>query len=109
MMARKRYTTEQIIGLLREAEVRLGQRQAMGTICRGIAISEQTSLEPLASRKSTSVAANLDDLRLTLCDKQWSAANGDPIDFSRASLRRADFRFATLEAAELRGADLRDG
>ena len=34
-MARKRYTTEQIIGLLREAEVRLGQGQAIGTICRG--------------------------------------------------------------------------
>ena len=41
-MARKRYTTEQIIGLLREAEVRLGQGQAIGTICRGIGISEQS-------------------------------------------------------------------
>ena len=28
-MARKRYTTEQIIGLLREAEVRLGQGQTI--------------------------------------------------------------------------------
>ena len=35
-MARKRYTTEQIIGLLREAEVRLGQGQM---ICRGIGAS----------------------------------------------------------------------
>ena len=42
-MARKRYTTEQIIGLLREAEVRLGQGQAIGTICRGIGISEQSN------------------------------------------------------------------
>src|SRR5579863_1831893 len=33
-MARKRYTTEQIIGLLREAEVRLGQGETIGTICR---------------------------------------------------------------------------
>ena len=41
-MARKRYTTEQIIGLLREAEVRLGQGQSIGTICRGIGISEQS-------------------------------------------------------------------
>ena len=41
-MARKRFTTEQIIGLLREAEVRLGQGQAIGTICRGIGISEQS-------------------------------------------------------------------
>ena len=41
-MARKRYTTEQIIGLLREAEVRLGQGQTIGTICRGFGISEQS-------------------------------------------------------------------
>ena len=38
-MARKRYTTEQIIGLLREAEVRLGQGQTIGMICRGIGAS----------------------------------------------------------------------
>lgn len=30
-MARKQFTTEQIIGLLREAEVRLSQGQAIGT------------------------------------------------------------------------------
>ncbi len=41
-MARKRFTTEQIIGLLREAEVRLGQGQAIGTICRGLNILEQS-------------------------------------------------------------------
>jgi putative transposase len=41
-MARKRYTTEQIIGHLRQAEVRLGQGQAIGTICRGIGISDQS-------------------------------------------------------------------
>ena len=41
-MARKRYTTEQIIGQLREAEVRLGQGQTVGTICRGLGITEQT-------------------------------------------------------------------
>jgi putative transposase len=41
-MARKRYTTEQIIGHLREAEVRLGQGQTVGTICRGFGITEQT-------------------------------------------------------------------
>jgi hypothetical protein len=38
-MARKRFTTEQIIGLLREAEVRLSQGQAIGTVCRGIDVS----------------------------------------------------------------------
>lgn len=41
-MARKRYTTEQIIRLLREAEVRLGQEQTVGTICRALSITEQT-------------------------------------------------------------------
>jgi len=41
-MARKRYTTEQIIGLLREAEVGLSQGRTIGTICRGIGISEQS-------------------------------------------------------------------
>ena len=41
-MARKRFTTEQIIGLLREAEDRLGQGQAIGTICQGLNISEQS-------------------------------------------------------------------
>ena len=41
-MARKRYTTEQIIGLLREAEVRIGQGEAIGMICRGLGIAEQT-------------------------------------------------------------------
>jgi hypothetical protein len=32
-MAPKRFTTEQIIGLLREAEVRLSQGQAIGMVC----------------------------------------------------------------------------
>jgi putative transposase len=41
-MARKRYTTEQIIGLLREAEVRLGQGQTVGAICRGMGFTEQS-------------------------------------------------------------------
>ena len=41
-MARKRYTTEQIIGLLREAEVRLGQGQTIGTICRSMGFTEQS-------------------------------------------------------------------
>ena len=41
-MALKRYTTEQIIGLLREAEVRLSQGQTIGTICRSFGVSEQS-------------------------------------------------------------------
>ena len=41
-MARKRFTTEQIIGMLREADVRLSQGQSIGLICKGLSISEQS-------------------------------------------------------------------
>src|SRR6476660_6593649 len=41
-MARKGKTTEEIIGFLREAEVRIAQGETAGKICRGAGISEQT-------------------------------------------------------------------
>jgi hypothetical protein len=41
-MARKTFTREQIIGMLREAEVRLSQGQTIGVICKGFGISEQS-------------------------------------------------------------------
>jgi putative transposase len=41
-MARKDYTPEQAIGMLREAEVRLSQGEKIGKICRRLGISEQT-------------------------------------------------------------------
>jgi len=41
-MSRKRYTPEQIIGMLREAEVRLSQGEKVSAICRVLAISEQS-------------------------------------------------------------------
>jgi putative transposase len=41
-MARKDYTPEQAIGMLREAEVRLSQGEKIGKISRGLGISEQT-------------------------------------------------------------------
>ena len=41
-MARKRCTTEQIIGLLRAAEVRLSQGETIGGICRAFGISDQS-------------------------------------------------------------------
>ena len=37
-MARKNYTAEQIIGMLREAEVRFSQGEKAGSICRGLGI-----------------------------------------------------------------------
>ena len=41
-MSRKRYTAEMIIGMLREAEVRLSQGQTVGEIVRSFGISEQS-------------------------------------------------------------------
>ncbi len=51
-MPRKRFTSEQIISKLREAEIRLGQGETLPDICRALAVSEQTfdvCLVPFAS------------------------------------------------------------
>jgi len=42
MAKRKRFTSEQIILKLREAEVLLGQEKTVGEMCRSLEISEQT-------------------------------------------------------------------
>ena len=41
-MARKRFTAEQIISKLREAEVLLAQGQKMSLVCKRISVTEQT-------------------------------------------------------------------
>ena len=41
-MAKKRFSVEQIIGHLREAEILLSQGMTVGEICRRIGISEQS-------------------------------------------------------------------
>jgi putative transposase len=41
-MGRKHYTAEQIIGMLREAEVLQGQGMTIGDVSRKLGISEQT-------------------------------------------------------------------
>jgi putative transposase len=41
-MGKKRYTPEQIIGKLREAEVALAQGEPAGQVCRTLGIAEQT-------------------------------------------------------------------
>lgn len=41
-MARKRYSTEQIIHMLREAEIKLATGQVTGEVARELGISEQT-------------------------------------------------------------------
>ena len=42
VMKKKRYTPEQIIEKLREAEVRLSKGESVGKMCRNIGVSEQT-------------------------------------------------------------------
>jgi putative transposase len=41
-MARRRFSVEQIIAMLREAEVRLAQGQTIGLICKGFGVTEQS-------------------------------------------------------------------
>lgn len=41
-MSRKRYTPEQIIGMIREAEVGLSQGRSVGQVCRSLGVSEQS-------------------------------------------------------------------
>ena len=41
-MGRRRYSPEQIIGMLREAEVFMAQGQTVGQVCRSLGIVEQT-------------------------------------------------------------------
>ena len=41
-MSRKRYTPEQFIGMLGEAEVSLSQGQTVGQVCRILGVSEQS-------------------------------------------------------------------
>lgn len=41
-MRRKRYTPNQIIGMLREAEVGLSRGEKVKQVCRNLGVSEQT-------------------------------------------------------------------
>lgn len=41
-MSRKRFTAEQVIGFLREADVKLSQGKAVGQACREMGVTEQT-------------------------------------------------------------------
>lgn len=41
-MARKRFRVEQIIPLLREAEVALAQGQSVSTVCKQLGVSDKT-------------------------------------------------------------------
>ncbi len=41
-MARKRYTTEQIIRMLREAEVEMSQGMGVGAVCKKLGVTPNT-------------------------------------------------------------------
>jgi putative transposase len=41
-MSRKRFTPEQIIGILREADVKLSQGRSVEQLCRELSLTEQT-------------------------------------------------------------------
>lgn len=41
-MSRKRFTAEQIINFIREAEVALSQGKSIGEVCRSLGISQQS-------------------------------------------------------------------
>jgi len=41
-MSRRRYTAEQVIGMLREVEVGLSWGKGVGEVCRGLGITGQT-------------------------------------------------------------------
>ena len=41
-MSRKRYTPEQVIGMLRQAEVELAQGKRISEVCRSLGVSEQS-------------------------------------------------------------------
>ena len=49
-MARKRYTAEQIIGHLRQAEIRTSEGKTIAEVVRELDISEQTYYRELRSR-----------------------------------------------------------
>ena len=41
-MSKKKYTPEQVVTMLREAEVLLGKGQSIAEACRGLGITDQT-------------------------------------------------------------------
>jgi putative transposase len=41
-MSKKKYSPEQVVSMLREAEVLLGKGQSIAEVCRGLGITDQT-------------------------------------------------------------------
>jgi uncharacterized protein YjbI with pentapeptide repeats len=57
-------------------------------------------------QENPSQIPDLDEVTLSLSERQLGPINGGPVDLSSASLRRASLRSASLTEANLEGADL---
>ena len=58
-MARKRYTAEQIIGHLRQAEIRISEGKTVGEVSRELGVSEQTYYCVFRSKVATQFGPKL--------------------------------------------------
>jgi hypothetical protein len=95
-MARKRFTTEQIIGMLREAEVRLGQGQSIGLICSARAKGSSAQPIPGRHRPSTPVRRQVPGLRQHIANRHGN----EHVVFNHQNLHRAP---ALVKAARRAG------
>ena len=98
-MTRKRYTAEQIIHKLREAEVELAAGNSVPTVCRKLAISEQTYYR---WRKQYGGLRINQAKRLKACSRRPSVTPRDsPIAPSTSEASR--FRFCIRPTAKSSG------
>ena len=117
-MARKRYTAEQIIGKLREAEVALAQGESVAKVARRLGVAEQTYYRwrreygglrlDQAKRFKELEQENARLKRLVAVAPEAAGKGDDPGDQSR--LVRGHLHGVPLRAARLpAGPTLRDG
>jgi len=72
-MARKGKSTAEIIAALREAEVRIGQGETVGKICRSLEVSEQTYYKWRRKYGGRKRGARPDNLRRRYLSSQTSS------------------------------------
>jgi len=90
-MARKSFTSEQIIGKLREAEIRLGQGETLPDVCRALTISEHNFYRwrEEFGGLNLSQAQRLKGLeRETSCFGAWSPISRLPTNCSKINLAK---------------------
>ena len=76
-MSRKRYTAEQIIAMLLEAEVSLSQGQTFGQVCTTMKANDVTATLQLALAASSCDRANVFHKPRLLSDNGYSYISGD--------------------------------